>query len=64
MEIRLPHLEEWQQEVFDELDGKFGQGGYYIVKSGRQRGKTLLIKLMVIVYALRKKCINVIIEPV
>lgn len=58
-------LEEWQQPVYDAVAGQLHSSKRFIIKSGRQRGKTFLLKLLVVDYCLRYSGTeSVIIEPI
>ena len=58
-------LEEWQAPVYNAVVGQLGSGKRFIVKSGRQRGKTFLLKMLVVDYCLRYPgSESVIIEPI
>ena len=48
MEILLPRLEEWQQEVYDDVIGNYKNGQTFVIKSGRQRGKSFLLNIIFI----------------
>ena len=59
----MPSLESWQQDVYDSMDGAYRSGNIYVVKSKRQVGKSCLAALLLIEYALKYKCISVVVEP-
>lgn len=61
MEITLPRLEEWQQEVYDAVTE--GEQSIYVVKSKRQVGKSVLAIILMIYFCFTKKCTSVIVEP-
>jgi len=63
MNIVFPKLELWQQDVYDSMDGAYRSGNIYVVKSKRQVGKSCLAALLLIEYALKYKCISVVVEP-
>lgn len=63
MRIVFPKLQEWQQDVYDSMDGAYRSGNIYVVKSKRQVGKSCLAALLLIEYALKYKCISVVVEP-
>lgn len=63
MQIVFPTLEPWQQPVYDEVHNAQGTGNVYVVKSKRQVGKSCLAALLLIEYALRGRCISVVVEP-
>lgn len=52
MKIRLPHLELWQQEVFDRVRFAKGTSETFVIKSPRQCGKTFFLKYVLLYYAL------------
>lgn len=65
MTITFPKLEIWQQELYDDASGQLNSGKRFIVKSGRQRGKTFVIKILLIEYALKyPRTESCVIEPV
>lgn len=63
MTIEFPRLEEWQQEVYDQVHNASRTGNIYVVKSKRQVGKSCLAAILLIEYALTSKCISVVVEP-
>lgn len=63
MTINFPRLEEWQQPVYDSVHNAGRTGKVFIVKSKRQVGKSCLAALLLIEYALKGKCISVVVEP-
>lgn len=66
MKIRFTQkLEEWQQPVYNAVSGQLNSGKRFVVKSGRQRGKTFLLKMLVVDYCMRYPGTeSVIIEPI
>lgn len=63
MNIVFPKLELWQQDVYDSMNGAYRSGNIFVVKSRRQCGKSCLAALLLIEYALKYKCISVVVEP-
>lgn len=63
MTIQFPPLEIWQKVVYDDIHNAKGSGDIYVVKSKRQVGKSCLAALLLIEYALKEKCISVVVEP-
>lgn len=63
MQIIFPPLEIWQKVVYDDIHNAKGSGDIYVVKSKRQVGKSCLAALLLIEYALKEKCISVVVEP-
>lgn len=63
MNIQFPKLEEWQQDVYDAMGDSYRSGNIYVVKSKRQVGKSCLAALLLIEYAIKYKCISVVVEP-
>lgn len=63
MTIEFPPLEEWQKVVYDDIHGARKSGNIYVVKSKRQVGKSCLAALLLIEYAIKDKCISVVVEP-
>lgn len=53
----------WQQEVIDEVKDSHGTGKRFVVVSGRQRGKTAMIIVLLIMMSLKKKGTSILIEP-
>lgn len=53
----------WQQEVINEVSDSHGSGKRFVVVSGRQRGKTAMIIVILIMMSLKKKGISILIEP-
>lgn len=53
----------WQDEVIDAVKDSFGTGKRFVVVSGRQRGKTAMIKIILIMMALKQKSISMLVEP-
>ena len=52
MKIKLPHLEIWQDEVFQEVKYAKGTSETFVIKSPRQCGKTFFLKYVLLYYAL------------
>lgn len=63
MEIVLPKLEPWQQEVFDAMLDSRGSGRRYIIKARRQCGKSVLAIVLMIKFSLEEKSTSVCVEP-
>ena len=63
MEILLPRLEEWQQEVYDDVIGNYKNGQTFVIKSGRQRGKSFLLNIILLDYSLRWSGVSMVVEP-
>jgi hypothetical protein len=61
--LKMPPLEIWQKVVYDDVHNARGSGNVYVVKSKRQVGKSCLAALLLIEYALKEKCISVVVEP-
>lgn len=59
--IKLPHLNPWQQEVMDDL--KENKYEVYVVKSRRQVGKSVLAITAMLFYCFSKKAICTCVEP-
>ena len=65
MTITLPRLETWQDDVYQSVTGQLGSGKRFIVKSSRQKGKTFLLKVLLLDYVFKyPKSINCVIEPI
>lgn len=56
-------MELWQKDVFDDMKDAGGKGTRAVVKARRQCGKTILAIILLIKYALERKCTSVLIEP-
>lgn len=52
MKVKLPHLELWQQEVFNKVMLAKGTSETFVIKSPRQCGKTFFLKYVLLYYAL------------
>lgn len=63
MEIVLPKLEPWQQDVFQDMQDSRGSGKRFVIKARRQCGKSILALVLLIKFSLEQKCTNVVIEP-
>lgn len=71
MTLEFPPLEEWQKEVFDAMEDAPFSGKIFCVKAKRQVGKTILVILELIKFAVcttdefgnNIKTINCLIEP-
>lgn len=65
--IELPPLTSYQQEVWDWLtdaEGQiYGTGKIATIKSVRQSGKSFLAQMILILYALSRKCVSAVYEP-
>ena len=53
--IVLPKLEEWQQDVFNAMLNSRGTGKRFVVKAKRQVGKSILAITLLIKFSLEKK---------
>ena len=63
MKIVFPKLTPWQQDVYKDVTDQYGSRKRFVVKSGRQRGKSFLLCILTMEYAIKRKCICVVIEP-
>lgn len=63
MEIVLPTLTAYQQEVYDWLGDPYKSGKVAVIKSVRQSGKTFFIQTEVLRVGLEHSCTSVIFEP-
>lgn len=63
MEIVLPKLTSYQQEVYDWLKDPYKSGKVAVIKSVRQSGKTFFIMTEVLQMALRHESTSAIYEP-
>lgn len=65
MRVVFPKLKVWQQEVYDQISGQNNSGKRFIVKSGRQRGKSFLMNILILDYCFKYPGTeSVIIEPI
>lgn len=64
VEIVLPKLKKWQQDVYDEVAHKGGSGMKFVLKSSRQKGKSILANVLLLTYAIEHKSTSVVVEPV
>lgn len=62
-EIILPPLEEWQQDVFNDVKDSENTGKRFIIKAKRQVGKSILAIVLIIYFSLKRKGVSLIIEP-
>lgn len=65
MQITFPKLKPWQEEVYQAVTGQNNTGKRFIIKSGRQRGKSFLMLVLVLDYCFKYPGTeSVIIEPI
>ena len=61
MEIRMPHLNEWQQTPFDEIrEAKYDT---FVVKAKRQVGKSILAITAMLYFAFADRSLSTCVEP-
>ena len=60
--IILPPLECWQRDVYTAVMEK-PKGNTFVVKARRQVGKSILAEMLLITFALKRKCLSVVVEP-
>ena len=53
MKIVFPKLKPWQDEVYQLVTGQNNTGKRFIIKSGRQRGKSFLMIILVLDYCFK-----------
>lgn len=63
MQVILPKLTGYQNDVYGYLDNSYGSGKVAVVKSVRQSGKSFLSQVILLTYALKKKCRSIYIAP-
>lgn len=64
MTINFPKLEPWQQDVYNDVKEAFKSGKVFTVKSKRQIGKSTLMCIILITYAIEHACCrSIVIEP-
>lgn len=63
MTIQFSALEPWQEEVHNAMENSYKDGKIYVVKSRRQVGKSTLAAVLLIEFAVKHKCISVVVEP-
>lgn len=56
-------LEPWQEDVYNEVHNARGSGKIFVVKSRRQVGKSTLAAILLIEFAVKQKCVSVVVEP-
>ena len=54
---------QWQNEVIEAVKDSHGTGKRFVVVSGRQRGKTAMIIILLIMMSLKQKGVSVLVEP-
>lgn len=59
----MPKLTSYQQKVYEFIDNGYGTGKTAVVKATRQCGKSFLSQVILLSYALKKKCRSVYIAP-
>lgn len=65
MKLVFPKLKPWQQPAYNAVTGQLGSGKRYVIKSGRQRGKSFLMNILVLDYCFKYPGTeSVIIEPI
>lgn len=65
MKVQFPALEPWQEDVHKEIAGQIRSSKRFVIKASRQKGKTFLLKVLVLEYSLQyPNTESVIIEPV
>lgn len=67
MEIKLPALTTYQLDAWNYLEDEnkniYGTGKVCVIKSVRQSGKSFLAQMLLIRFALSRKCVSAIFEP-
>lgn len=63
MDLVLPRLTAYQQEVWDWMEDPFEKGTIAVIKSVRQSGKTYLIMAELLRMAFGHKCTSIVFEP-
>lgn len=63
MRIVLPPLKPWQKDIYDKVANRGGSGKTFVLKSARQRGKSVLANALLVSYLLSNKCTCVVLEP-
>lgn len=63
-QIVLPRLKPWQKDVYDEVAHQGGSGRKFVLKSSRQKGKSVLANVLLLTYAFEYKSTSVVVEPV
>lgn len=56
-------LEPWQEDVYNQVHNARGSGKIFVVKSRRQIGKSTLAAILLIEFAVKQKCVSVVVEP-
>lgn len=63
MDIIFPKLFKWQEDVWNAMKDARNSGKTFVICSPRQRAKTSLTILLLIKFAIEKKCISAMIQP-
>lgn len=63
MILSLPKLTSYQQEVYDYLSNSYNSGKVACVLSCRQAGKSFTCSVLLLEYAVNKKCTSIYIAP-
>ena len=65
IQLQLPTLEPWQQEVFDAMISSAGSSKIYVVKAKRQIGKSVLaiVELLYFAFNTTRATTSVVLEP-
>lgn len=65
MKLVFPKLKPWQEQVYNAVSGQLGSAKRFVVKSGRQRGKSFLMNILVLEYCFKYPGTeSVIVEPI
>lgn len=62
--VCFPSLKPWQKDVYDGVVHQGGSGKMFVLKSSRQKGKSILANVLLLTYALERKSTSVVVEPV
>lgn len=62
-EIHLSPLKPWQKDVYEKVAHQGGSGKKFVLKSSRQKGKSILANVLLLTYATEHKSTSVVVEP-
>lgn len=61
--IQLPKLKPWQKDVYDGVAHQGGSAKTFVLKSSRQKGKSVLCNVLLLTYLAENRCTCVVLEP-
>ena len=54
MKIVFPKLTPWQKDVYKDVTDQYGSRKRFVIKSGRRRGKSFLLCILIMEYAIKE----------